>query len=191
MVEAKMPRMEPASWQAPPREVLGHVVPIQQFVAGTDHVVVALHYVAAFPEGCVLALHLAVRRGSLDDSTWEDVVGNHLGYVSDLTATEDGLKYGVRFPDGSKATTVEHAFRGWAPPSDRPERPMLAEVGSDSSSNDQYYDSHQRLWLWPLPPPNPFEFVVEWQSMGLDLTSTTLDGNAVVRAADHAMPLWV
>lgn len=172
-------------------DVLGHAVPIQQFVARTDHTVVALQYVIAFPEGCILTLRLAVRRGSLDDSAWEGVLGRHLGGDPDLTATEGGLKFGVRFPDGSRATTVEHAFRGWAHPSDRPERPMLVEAGSDSSSNDQYYDSHQRLWLWPLPPSGPFEFVVEWQSMGLDLTSTTLDGSAVVRAADHALPFWV
>lgn len=185
-----MSRMESPSWLGPPRDVLGHVVPVQQLVARTEHTVIALHHVVAFPQGCVLALRLALRRGSLDDSAWESVVGNHPEYVPDSTATEEGLKFGVRFPDGSKATTVEHAFRGWAPPSDKPERPMLVEAGSDSSSNDQYYDSHQRLWLWPLPPPDPFEFVVEWQSMGLALTSTTLDGEAVVRAADRAMPFW-
>jgi hypothetical protein len=161
-------------------------VPIQRLVARTDHTVIALHYVIAFPEGCILTLRLAVRRGSLDDSAWEDALGRD----PEPTAAEGGLKFGVRFPDGSRATAIEHAFHGWAHPSDRPEHPMLVEAGSDSSSNGQYYDSHQRLWLWPLPPPGPFEFVVEWQTMGLDLTSTTLDGSAIVRAADHALPLW-
>jgi hypothetical protein len=182
--------METTSWQGPPTEVLGQAMPIQRFVARTDHAVVALHYVVAFPEGCVLTLRLAVRRGSLDDSAWQGVLGSHYGH-DDRTATDGGLKFGVRFSDGSRATTVEHAFRGWAPVSDRPQPPMLVEAGSDSSSNDQYFDSHQRLWLWPLPPPGPFEFVVQWQSMGLDLTSTTLDGSAVLRAADHALPFWV
>jgi hypothetical protein len=188
---AKIPRMEATSWQGPPRNVLGYAVPIQQFVARTDRTVVALHYVLAFPEGCVLTLRLAVQRASLDDSAWEQVLGRHLGHDPDLTASEVGLKFGVRFPDGSRATTVEHAFRGWTHPTDRPERPMLVEAGSDSSSNDQYYDSHQRLWLWPLPPSDPFEFVVEWQTVGLDPTSTTLDGTAIVRAADHARPFSV
>lgn len=183
--------MDSTSWQGPPTDVLGQVVPIQRYVGRTDHAVVALHHVTAFREGCVLTLRLAVRRGALDDSAWASVLGNHLGSDPDLAATGAGLKFGVRFPDGSRATTVEHGFRGWAHPSDRPEPPMLVEAGSESSGNDRYCDSHQRLWLWPLPPPVPFEFVVEWPSMGLDLTSTTLDGNGIVQAAERALPLWV
>lgn len=182
--------MDSVSWQQPPREVLGQVVPIQQFVARTDRVAAALHYAVAFPEGCVLALHVAIRRGSLDGSAWQSLTGNDFGYLSGIEASGGGLKFGVRFPDGSKATTVEHAFPGWAHPADRPESPMLVEAGGESSSGDQYYDSHQRLWLWPLPPPVDFEFVAEWPDVGIDLTSATLDGNAIVRAADHAVPLW-
>lgn len=185
--------MDATSWQGPPARVLGHAVPLQQFVARTDQVVIALQHIIAFPEGCILTLRLAVRRGSRDDSAWEGVIGIgiHFGGDSDLTTTARGLKSGVRFPDGSRATTVEHAFLGWAGPSDRPEPPMLVEIGTGSSSNDQYYDSDRRLWLWPLPPPDPFEFVVEWPSMGLDLTSITLDGSTIIRAAQHAQPLWV
>ncbi|UKD58377.1 hypothetical protein L3Q65_17135 [Amycolatopsis sp. FU40] len=182
--------MDAASWQGPPREVLGQIVPIQQFVARTDRVAAALHYAVVFPEGCLLALHLAIRRGSLDDPAWESVAGNDFDYVSGPQPGAGGLKVGVRFPGGSRATTVEHAFPGWAHPTDRPEGPMLVEAGGDAASSDQYYDRHQRLWLWPLPPPGPFEFVAEWPDLGIDLTYVTLDGNAVVRAAEHAVPLW-
>ncbi|MEV8516327.1 hypothetical protein [Dactylosporangium sp. NPDC051484] len=183
--------MDAAPWQAPPTDVLGHTVPIQQFVAKTKRAVVALEHVAAFPEGCILTLHLAVRRGPLDDSAWKGVVESHYGAEPGPTTTEEGLKFGVRFPDGSRATTVEHPFRGWAHPSDKPERPMLVEAGSDSSSNEQNYRCHQRLWLWPLPPPVVFEFVVEWRNIGIGQTSATIDGSAVVRAAEHAAPFWV
>jgi hypothetical protein len=180
-----------ASWQGPPTDVLGTVVPVQQFVARTDHAVVALQHLIALPEGCILSLRLAVRRGSLDESAWNDVLGTASVGHPDLTAPEEGLTFGVRFPDGSRATTVEHSIKGWAPRSDRPERPMLVEIGSESSSDDQYFNGRQELWIWPLPPLGPFEFVVEWQSLGLDLTSHTLDGSAVVRAAEDARPFWL
>lgn len=182
--------MDTTSWQGPPADVLGHVVPVQRVVARTRHAVIALQHLVAFPEGCTLELQLAVRRGSLDDSTWRAVVAGHLGADPGPAEGEAGLKLGVRFPDGAKATTVDHAFRGWAHPTDRPERPLLVDAGSDASSDDQEYRSRQRLWLWPLPPPLPFELVVAWEDMGLPLTSTVLDGSAVVDAAQHTEPLW-
>lgn len=182
--------MNAASWQAPPTDVLGHTVPIQQFVAKTKRAVIALEHVVAFPEGCILTLHLAIRREALDDSAWEGVVESQYGTERGPTATEGGLKFGVRFPDGSRATTVEHPFRGWAHPTDKPERPMLVEAGSDSSGNEENYRCHLRLWLWPLPPPVVFEFVVEWRNIGIGQTSATIDGGAVGRAAQHAAPFW-
>ncbi len=172
--------MDAASWVAPPTDVLGRAVPIQVFVARTARAVVALEHVVAYAEGCVLTLHLAVRRGAQDDSAWDDVVG-----------PAGGLKVGVRFPDGSRATTVEHPFRGWAHPTDRPERPMLVECGSESSSDAHHFDCHQRLWLWPLPRPVTFDLVVEWPAVGIDQTSAPIDGSAIVHAAQHATPFWL
>jgi len=182
--------MNAAAWQGPPSDILGHPAPIQQFVARTDHAVVALQHVIAFPEGCSLTLHLAVRRGSLDESAWNGLLGSHANGNLDLTPTDADLKFGVRFPDGSKATTVDNAFRGWAHPTDRPVPPMLLETESGSTLTDRFYQSDRRLWLWPLPPPGPFEFVIEWQGTGIDTTTATLDGSAIVRAAEQALPYW-
>jgi len=162
-------------------------VPIEQFVARTDHTVVALQHVTAFPAGCVLTLHIAVRRGSLDESAWNGLVDRPFGRDPGLTQS---LKFGVRFPDGSRATTVEHAFPGWAHPTDRPEPPMLIEAGSETSSGDLSYRDHRQLWLWPLPPADLFEFVIEWDGMGIGATSVLLDGSAIARAAKQALPYW-
>ncbi|MFI0447465.1 hypothetical protein [Actinomadura sp. 6N118] len=67
---------------------------------------------------------------------------------------------------------------------------MLVETDSTSSSNETFYEGARRLWLWPLPLPGPFEFVIEWQSVGLSPTPTTLDGSAIARAAEQAQPYW-
>ncbi|GAA4258414.1 hypothetical protein [Dactylosporangium darangshiense] len=182
--------MNAAAWQGPPSGILGSPVPIQQFVARTAHAVVALQHVIAFREGCTLNLHLAARRGTLEESAWERLLGSLTGQHPYVTPADAALKFGVRFPDGSKATTIANAFRGWAHPTDRPDPPMLVETGSGSSSSDRSYEGDQQLWLWPLPPPEPFEFVIEWQSMGIDTTAITLDGSAIARAAEQALPYW-
>jgi hypothetical protein len=183
--------MDNTSWQGPPADVLGQLVPIQQIVARTERALIALHYATAFPQGCLLTLRLVAQRGPLDQAAWESALGSHFGREPQLTPADGGLKLGVRFPDGSRVTTVEHAFAGWAPPSDEPRPPMLVSTDGHASSSDRRYDSEQQLWLWPLPPSGPFELVVEWRTMGLELTSVTVDGGAVVRAAEQALPFSV
>jgi hypothetical protein len=169
--------------------VLGHPVAIKQFVATGDGAVVALQHVVAFPAGCILTLELAVRRGSLEEPAWERLLAGLTG-EHPVTSTDADLKFGVRFPDGSKATTIDHAFRGWTRPTDRPEPPMLIEAGGGSSSTDRFCHSDRQLWLWPLPPPGAFEFVVEWQDMGIATAAATLDWSAIARAAEQALPYW-
>jgi hypothetical protein len=182
--------MSATAWQRPPSDVLGQPVPIQQFVARTDQAVVALRDVIAFPEGCSFSLHMVIRRDSLDEPAWHALLGSHAETDPFVTPFGDDLKFGVRFPDGLRATTYEHAFRDWAHPTDRPEPPTLIEAGGTSAGGDQSYQTHRRLWLWPLPPAESFEFVIEWRSMGIDQTSIQLNGSAIVHAAGQAMPYW-
>jgi hypothetical protein len=40
---------------------------------------------------------------------------------------------------------------------------MLIEAGSQSWGSELFYQRHWRLWLWPLPPLDSFEFVIGWQ----------------------------
>jgi hypothetical protein len=180
-----------AAWQGPPSDILGYPAPIQQFVVRTNHVVVALQQVIAFREGCSFHLHVAVRRDSMDEAAWKDLCESHaMGWGLHPKPTDADLKLGVRFPDGSKATTVDNAFRGWRHPAHRPEAPALNEVTNTANSSDQFYRSDRQFWLWPLPQPGPFEFVIEWRKMGVDITSTTVDGSAIVEAAERALRYW-
>uniref|UniRef100_A0AAU2V7I9 Uncharacterized protein n=1 Tax=Streptomyces sp. NBC_00003 TaxID=2903608 RepID=A0AAU2V7I9_9ACTN len=177
--------MHISAWHGPPSDVLGHPVPIQQFVVRTDHVVVALQQLVAFPEGCAFSVQVAVRRGSLDASVWRELIESGTGGDPRDTSADTGPEFGVCFADGSKATTADRTVRSRVQPAS-----LLIETDSQTSSNDQLYTSDRRLWLWPLPSSGPFEFVVEWQRMGIDATSTTLDGSAVVSAAEQAQPYW-
>jgi hypothetical protein len=49
---------------------------------------------------------------------------------------------------------------------------------------------HFGLWLWPSPPPETFEFAVEWPAGGIGLTVVTLDGAAIEEAAARSAPYW-
>jgi hypothetical protein len=182
--------MNAAAWEGPPSDILGRPAPIQQFAARTDHAVVALQQVLAFPQGCSLTLHIAVRRGSLGKPAWDRLCRSHPGEDPYRTPADGDLKLGVRFPDGTKTTTIDNAFRGWARPTDRPDPPMLVEVESGSTSDDRLHRSDRQLWLWPLPPPVPFEFLIEWQTVGIPITATRLDGSAIAHAAEQAQPYW-
>ena len=64
------------------------------------------------------------------------------------------LRFGVQFSDGRKATSVAVGHWGEGSPSE----PVLMPNGGNGGlrSWDISY------WLWPLPPPGPLEFVVEW-----------------------------
>ncbi|MDI6102712.1 hypothetical protein QLQ12_29245 [Actinoplanes sp. NEAU-A12] len=175
--------MDFPAWHGPPRDILGHPAPIAQFVARSEHAVVALQQFIAYPEGCGITLRITARRGSLPETVWGRLYGPH-------GEMDPDLRFGVRFPDGSRATPVDNAFPGWARPTDRPEPPMLVDVASESGSSADSYGCDRQMWLWPLPPPGPFEFVVEWQSMGIDMTAVTVDGTAIARAAEKAQPYW-
>lgn len=182
--------MNHASWVGPPGDILGYPVPSAQFIVKTEQVAIALQQVIAFPQGCSLALRIAVRRGSLEVPAWERILGRLTGEDLGAASADADLKFGVRLPDGSKATTVDNAFAGWTDPADWPEPPMLSQVGGGSASGDQSYQGDRELWLWPLPPREAFEFVIEWKSMGIDSATVALDGDAIARAAERALPYW-
>jgi hypothetical protein len=182
--------MTRASWQGPPRDILGGAVLLQRLFAQTERAVVALRHVVAYPDGCSLSLRLAVRRGALEPAVWERLTGRLSGQEPAGRPADDDLKFGVRFPDGTRATSVDNAFSGWGRSTDRPEPPMLVETGADYAGTDSYLESDRELWLWPLPPPEPFEFVVEWRALGIGTTAGTLDGAAIAGAAELARPYW-
>jgi hypothetical protein len=168
--------MTAAPWQGPPSDVLGGAVPIQRFVARRKDVVVALVGATAFPQGCIFDVHVAARRGSLSDEVWTGVVGG--GFEAWPSGAD--LMFSVRTPG-----VAEDPFAG-----NPPEAPHLFQAGRESSHGGGVYESKRRLWLWPLPPARPIEFVVEWPQLGLAPTATTIDGAAVVRAAERAEPYW-
>jgi hypothetical protein len=93
------------------------------------------------------------------------------------------LRLGVRYADGTKATTIEQHGRQTTASADPPAGPLLSWSPSSSGMHGRELGfSGFGLWLWPLPPAEIFEFAVEWPFGGIELTFAELDGAAIVAA---------
>ncbi|MEO3813021.1 hypothetical protein ABGB17_28800 [Sphaerisporangium sp. B11E5] len=191
-------RPSPA-WTGPPSGVLGAMCPLDVILFQSDDLVIALPGATVFPEGAKLHVRMGVRRrAGTDDNAWRTrrelvMRGPHHVPLHPGAPLDDALlRLGVRFPDGGKATTVDGRpdYDEWPPP--RPDHPVLRfdGGGGGSGASDDVATGHWSLWLWPLPPPERFEFAVEWPSCGVPLTFTALDGQAIVAAAGRARPFW-
>lgn len=196
-VQEQEKERENPPWTGPPNDILGGVVPIERMLFRSETLAIVLANAVAFPVGVTIRLQMAARRvEGVNEDTWWDRHDLMFGHHRHRFRAEDSLpdevvRFGVRFPDGSKATTVDgRADSGeWPPP--RPEGPILKRSrGGSASGDDRSVSSSWSLWLWPLPPPEPFEFAVEWPLYDVPLTFTELDGAAIVAAAERAQPYW-
>lgn len=175
-----------------PRDRLGCAAGGPLVVARSAAAVIGLQAVFAYPEGCELQLRAIVRRaeGQSEEDWWRlhhTFLGpppRHPGSIP-----ETMLRTGVQFADGRRATNT---FRPYLPgtPDRPPAEPVLTDGHGGTSSGDDEISIEKTLWLWPLPPAEPFHLVVQWPAAGIALTRAELDGAAIVSAAADSVPLW-
>jgi hypothetical protein len=106
------------------------------------------------------------------------------------------LRFGVRYADGRKGTTlglhpgqVAMAFykarqEGREP--EVPAGPILMPRGGGGGGRTY----NQRYWIWPLPPDGKLTIACEWPAKGVALTMHALDAGEILRAARTARKLW-
>ena len=97
---------------------------------------------------------------------------------------DDFLRFGVQFPDGRKATTLDRP--PYDPEGQEPDRPVLRQHGGGGGG--AAWDMEH--WLWPLPPAGPFAFVCEWRGRGIAESRAKIDAASILEAAGRAVPLW-
>jgi hypothetical protein len=188
---------EPPVWCQPPEDELASLVPARQLLARTDRgVVLLLSHIDAFREGCSFRIRVSAhRQDSMDDPEWHELHETAMDGAgfrrrwSGAGLPEDLVRFGVQFRDGRKATTTggpgfPHQH------DDEPTGPLLTQHGGGGSGSDRLATSSWSLWLWPLPPAEPFDLVVAWPALGVDLTRVELSGRDIVEAASRAGPLW-
>jgi hypothetical protein len=189
-------RVQP-SWMGAPEDVLGVSVPAELFLARTANVVIALSNVMVYPNGCVLSVHIAGRQANLDEDAWWNLADAGFGQRhhprrkrQDGRPSDEERRFGVRYRDGRTATTLG-GFPHWQPGASDPAAPLLThQGGGGGSSGVSTFQIDERLWLWPLPPAEPFELITEWPLAGIPVTIVELDGAAINTAAGRSLPYW-
>lgn len=190
-------RWEPPEWFQPPTHEFAALVPDRRILARTDRgVVLVLSHIDVFSTGCVLRIRVSVHnRHETPPEDWFDmrdiVMGgrrHHRGRPGRGELPDELLRFGVRFTDGTKATTtgapLPHAHDA------APDGPVLTQHGGGGGGGDRLITSTWSLWLWPLPPPEPFDLVFEWPAFGIAMEHVEMDGHQITRAADAVRRFW-
>lgn len=194
-VAARLPERPP--WSGPPALETGAVLAVEQTVARSESVVIRLPVIRVFRPGCMLDVEVVSRQGGLSEDDWWDLhTSSYGGYYRSHGGGQlprKLLRLGVRYADGSKATTIEQ-YRQWTRARDReepPAGPLLSwKPGSSGMHGRELGFSAFGLWLWPLPPAESFEFAAEWPFGGIGLSIIELDGAAIVAAASRSAQYW-
>jgi hypothetical protein len=180
-------------WEHPPTATFSGVIPVQEVIASAEYARIVLVELRAFREGCLLEINAVARRGDRPEQDW--LGGPAFGLL--FNPPQPGqqlppqlLRFGVQFADGRKATTL-HRLPGYGEEQPEPEPPVLQAVGGGGSTvQDDVVDVVKPLWLWPAPPAELFDLVVEWPLGGIELTRYQLDGRRIAEAAEQARPYW-
>jgi len=173
-------------WSGAPSGTLPGVVPLELVLARTGAVAVCLTRVSAYPSGfeCDLVT-MSDGDTELDPLLYGLRQRRHGGLGLDGEIPPEMLRFGIEFADGTKATnTASLAMR---PPSRAQPDPPAMQVRGGGGGGSTW---HQRLWVWPLPPPGPLEFVCEWPAADIPLTRCGIDAARILDAAAQAQVLF-
>ncbi|MEU8378811.1 hypothetical protein [Streptosporangium sp. NPDC048865] len=166
-------------------------------LARTPNVAITLPTIQAFGNGCLMNVNIVMRRHTLSPGDFQalqlSVYPHMITGVSGGRLPDNLLRFGVRFADGAKATTVGQRFDPARIPRDPPPAPRLSWLlgGVSMRSGDEDAGvATMGLWLWPSPPRETFELAVEWPAGGIELSISLLDGAAVAAAAERSVAYW-
>lgn len=172
------PRFEMPEWMSAPENVLPGGFPLEVVLAHTDDVAVFVHTGSAYPKGFEFTLGVRARE-QIDRRRNDPVMAWHEGSLDD-----DVIRFGILLADGRKATVFD---RRPIPGTDQPPpEAVLSHRGGGGGGTSWEHG----FWTWPLPPPGPFAFVLEWPGQGIGLTQVEIDSEPIRAAAARTVELW-
>ncbi|WP_410654450.1 hypothetical protein [Amycolatopsis sp. lyj-112] len=163
-------------WVDSPHEyIVPAILPWSMPLGRSERTIVALRGIEVWPES--VSFQLSVYSRDLLPGDPGDGLIDHRR-VPDYNA----LLVGVLFPDGRRASSETISV----PSASKPDQPVLRAQGLGGTS---FHVDHA-IFLWPLPPAGPLEFVVQWRDRDIEETHTSLDGTALRDAAKEAGEIW-
>lgn len=170
----------------PPENMLPATWPLAVLLSHTDEVAISVLGAHVYPTGMTMRI-VVVSRKQQDDP-------HALQALSLLQRARGGLnpdnilRLGVRYSDGRSwsslgqpdflQTMLEEDFDETAP----------RLMPMSGSGNGRTYE--QGVYLTPLPPDGPLEFLCAWPRHSIPETSATVDVTGISAAAAHAVQLW-
>lgn len=185
------PVFEFPAWVQPPDAEIGAVLAVERVAARSPNAVVLAPTVRAYSTGCMVNVEVRCRQGDLDpDAWWELQYASWMSFPArgGVQVSDRLLRLGVRYRDGAKVTTLDQPR--WRTGEEPPAGPVLSASPQSSGGRSGASVHNFGLWLWPLPPAEPFEFAAEWPFAGIDLTIVELDGAAIGAAAARSARYW-
>ncbi|HWV50434.1 MAG TPA: hypothetical protein VN035_13345 [Microbacterium sp.] len=187
-MESNSPR-----WWAPPEDEVPALAPVSEILAITDHVAIALIGAAVFRDGVEFRVERRLRRHGLASAEWNELCATFMEHHpwGGPSGAQGRLRFGLVLGDGQKVLLDGGGrFTGDFDPTAEPRSHVLSRHGGSGGGSNGYFSGSDSLWLWPLPPSGPIEFVLQWPALGIGEARTILDGSELAACAPRATSLW-
>lgn len=190
--ELDAPAVAFASWMGPGDLELPGGLDWVTVIGSSPTTVVSLEAWRVTSQGVVvsLAIRVAERGRRARKALWERLGVHHgRGHLA-FVLPPGGLRFGFRFADGRRVTSLDegawHSMPDDVDPFEYvPDHPCLDGVGRSTVGVSTW---QRDLWLWPLPPAGPLTVVCAWPDRGIAETTVELDGDEIAGAAARARP---
>ena len=163
------------------------VVPVELVLARTERVAVCLPVMRAYPSGFELDLQTLASDDNRDlDPFLFRPIGSRFAVRRDKTLPPTGCSSACSSPTGRRRRTPQVAFPTLRSES-TPASPVLHAQGGGGGSGGW----RQTFWVWPLPPPGPLTFVVQWSlAAGIPITRHAIEATLILDAVQRAQVIF-